>query len=325
MNNDLPYIPLSDSALEEYLQILRVGNTLTAKWADKIFGSRSIRKLRLMVHTGKSVATLVEKSDRAEFFDDLPKMKATQLCEEPVLLSHTNLAYDIAWRLRGRATRTMLTLDDIKQESIIGLREAIFHYTRPNIKFCTFAGHCCMNTITTAIVRVSPLGQFTKQDRKLFIRFKKEQIRCSTDDDFPFEEVCRRLGLNAEQAETISQMEQNVSFVSGKAQREKENDGGGCKGDYTSDRVGAYSDTSGIPKDDFEFWEAIDALHLEPFERDVVESAMFRQHGWQAQVARDHVNPKTKRPYTRQAVFVVLKRVSNRLRYMGFDIPEISE
>lgn len=315
MNNDLPHVPLPADELERHLVVLRTGNSLMAKWAVRLFGPRSMRHLRLLLLGGKALQNIVPPKQRDEFYVDLPKMRATKDCEVPVLLSHVNLAYSLARRCMRRACRTMMTIDDLKSESVIGLREGIYHYHKEGIRFTTFASRCCLNAITTAITRLSPLGNFTKVERKLFIQFKREQI----SSDLTFEEICGRLGLNKEQVHVITQMSQDIAFsnatVSG--------DGDEVMDDYTADRMDAEKDLSGVPRDDFEFWEAIEALHLNNFERDVIETAMHQQRGWQAAVASKHINPRTERPFSRAAVKEVLKRISSRLHRLGLDLPEV--
>lgn len=331
---NLRYVPIDQETLECYLDIMIQGNIVLKSYHDRLkdqFELRANLKGAIFSKVDQGVAVRFGKVVVRKV--DLQKILAVRAIELRMLEAFAGTIYSQAklWYVESRSD----SIEDVRQEITAVMLDAIYYYTDPRIKFITYAIGAIRNRMIT---KTNTGGLIALPDsannRALLQRYDRamrEMKRRTT-----FSEVCEYMGLNEAEISLLRDLLVTVSDESEVQKSAFDNNADGRFGnDYTamslptpvaptSKQSGYYRHNNGDVNDSMELCDdnMLAALRvlishademLDEWERAVLFAALDGEYGWQAKVASIHKNKITGRPYTRQNVRWVMKRIGERI------------
>jgi DNA-directed RNA polymerase specialized sigma subunit len=326
MTDTVPYIKLTKKAEEKCLDLLVQANVLLKKWAE-CFGarkSREFRKLLFKGHRDKAAMAEVEQSIPVTLLDEFRQERQfiiaihvtkypdldNRTVEFAMLCGYSGLGRKHAKRwFAQNGEGNGMSLDDYKNEAYLAILDSIYGYTDRTISFSSFAWASLKNRMIACTNKCNLLCPLTNPDLELLARY--EDTRKTFNDHVTFDQVVAAMGLDEEQYKALGAIMTKVYAESQIAVDHTGHDD--TPNDYTSLRSGIDNDGEDrIIR--LQVRQAIDEADLTDFERIVLETSMNPYYGWQSDVARNNINPSTKKPYTRMWVGLALKNAHEKVR-----------
>ncbi len=330
----LPFKKLTNSQQATNLQIFRVAGRLVKSHSKRVYGNKKARHFRRQLFTGK----LNWKQHSISQADYDKMMKAHHL-EETMLCAYAKAITKHAsrWHL---ATGEFTSAEDFDyfQTACMAFVDALYGYTygytgkHQSAKFMTYMWWVLRNRMITFVAKHGPLGSISVEAHLLIGKIETE--RAASDTPLTADDLATRLNVSVEEIKIVeaamvavmneSQIHSKVSSQHDEHERD---------GDYTAEGRAittgqATNYASNRDGQDMEFdplmRQAINECPLSPFEREVLTTSILPYHGWQAEVARKHVNPRTNQPYSRMAPAKVLPKVQERVREYYEEISKAS-
>ena len=322
---EIPYIRLTADQKKKALDILGQGTVLLKKWS-KFFPAKKSRQFRNAVMNGSDNPAYdgvpaIPSEDLADFHSDLPVIRAIRYdryadldgrtVEQAILEGHSALARKHArmWSLDGDPVG--LTIQDFQQEAYMQVIEAMYAWL-PNstADITTYIWRALRNRMSNVVNQANMLCPLTNSDLELVSRFEKIKRSMSTGMSVTFDQIIGELGLSKEEGKHLNALLARVSTETNLS----DNDFGlqdvtTVGNDYTAHRT----EIDNIENDDIvnqlSVEETLDQAGLSEFERELIEAAMNPYSGWQTDFAENHINPKTKLPYSKMRITQVLEIV----------------
>jgi len=300
----VPYKKIEESKLQDYLEVLRKGNTMLKELAQML-GIKP-RKLRKQIF---------KKDFRIEHFCHLPDFQfnffksalpcilAVRELEWTMICGFSRLAEKHAhvWSKSGRS------FDDCLQDAYIALLSAIYSYTQMKIKFITYAWVAIRNKLSAAAYNDNLLS-YSKNVLKLVQIFNNEKTNGTLTD----QKVYEKLGFSPKQIKLVERARISVSCESA-LDLDRTGDRSCDAVDYTANRRGLLNEQPAV-SENFEIWDALENAGLSDFERKVVDTYLSPHYGWKEDLASQYINPRTKKRYTRMAISFVLKNALEKIK-----------
>jgi DNA-directed RNA polymerase specialized sigma subunit len=312
---DIPSLDLGAKVLEAHCKTMRKGNTLLKQCAEmtgmehRVFRSKIFRGFNPAEcgKDGKPVWPNLDHQTIAFIQQARPFIMAVKSIEWSMLRAFSPLVRRHA-RSWGTSGGAIYGMDDFLQEGYMALTDAIYAYTCEETKFITFAWWCIYRRMATAANQTNPFGPLTNAAIELLKRF--DAAAASINGPVKDEDIYKVAKFTPDEIETLKDVKVRVCNET-EVVAYTYNDGESVN-DYTAARRGINTEEDTIPL--YEMREALASADLTPFERKVVETSLSPHYGWQSELAASEINPKTKQPYTRAAIGVILERALKKIK-----------
>lgn len=331
---EIPYVRLTEAQKPTAYSILLNGATLLKKWSA-LYHPKKFRQFRNDVMKGDKNPQNVIPSDRLdEFHADVSHIMAIRQpnkdlggrsVEQAVLENFAALAKKHARQWSSEGDPNGVSRADYLQEAYMTIVEAMYQYTREDIDLSTFVWQSLRNRMINVTNQSNLFCPLTNADLDLVVRYDRAKQNLGGT----FDEIVESLGLSSEEGRHLGSI---LTKVFSENQLGSQEDRGGVdspSNDYTGHRVGIDSEkakmvrvkqSSELDEDgesiinevvDVEGQEHVnhilDNANLSALERKVMEAAMDPFYGWQTEFAKTHINPDTKKPYSRMRITQVLE------------------
>ena len=324
---EIKHVTLSDNQKNKALEILGRGNVLLKKWSI-FFPPKKYRQFRNAVMEGSKNPKYngkesIPANKLDEFHDDLPFMTAIRhnrysdldgrSVEQSILEGFAALAKRHAkkWSLEGDPVG--LTKQDFLQEAYMTVIEAMYSWLpQHNVDISTFIWTALKNRMSNVVNQQgNMLCPLTNPDLALMSRF--ERTKRDMPEYVTFDQVVAQLGLSTEEGKYLNTLLTRVyaeNQMGSSKEKTDKREGTTDTDDYTCHRVGVDRDFENeVVSQNQQVEETLNAAKLTSFERELIEVAMNPFHGWQTHFAKTHINPATKKPYSRMRITQVLEIV----------------
>lgn len=331
IHNEIKYVRLTETEKPKAMEILRTGASLLKKWAT-FYHPKKFRQFRNDVMKGdKNPQGAIPANRVAEFHADLSHILAIRQphpelngrsVEQAVLENFAALAKKHARQWCSDGDPNGVTHHDYMQEAYMTIIEAMYHYTREDIEFGTFVWWALRNRMINVTNQSNLFCPLTNSDLELVIRYD----RAKQSHGGTFDEIIESLGLSSEEGRHLGSILTKV-FSENQLGSHEIAGADSPANDYTGHRVGIDNlspivrmelgkDADGevvvVNSVDVDGQEEVNNVlnraGLSFLERKVIEVAMDPYYGWQTDFAKTHINPDTKKPYSRMRITQVLEK-----------------
>ena len=322
---EVPYVRMTAVQKSKVKDILLRGNRILRKWAA-FYPPKKFRQFRnALLEGNKNPDNLIPVDKLDEFHRELPHVLCIRqdhyadldgrTVEQTVLENFSAMAKKHArkWTIEGDPTG--ITKNDYLQEAYMQVIEAMYQYTRDDIELSTLVWTTLKNRmINVTNQQGNMLCPLTNADLELMSRY--EQAKRGMNKHVTFGEVVTLLGLSDEEGKHLNTLLTRVfaeNQLGGTKAEDQDSDPTG--NDYTGYRAGVDRESeSEITLQKAHVQEIFRKAGLTPLEREVMEASMDEYYGWMTDFAANHINPKTKRPYTRMRITQVHERAKEKVK-----------
>jgi RNA polymerase sigma factor (sigma-70 family) len=281
MSFPVPHVTLSQERLSEVLAILTKGNTLLKECAAELGLDGRAFRTKLFNNQIPLTAKVVAAK---------PFIEAVRAVEMEVISHHVRMASGLAKKW-ARFNRDF-AYDDFFQEALSAVLESVYAYTGET-KFTTYAT-VAMNQRMRTFIKA--------RDESYLIVQMQEQARSEMSRPATESEVSDYLGLNERERNLLSRATSRVTMGIDlkRAAIDKE--------ESVSKLVGRKEEVEKLR-------DAIELANLSSLERLVIEQFMTAdKNGWQSEIARTTINPRTQKNYTRQNISQTLIKAQEKIK-----------
>lgn len=344
MFDTLPYKQCSANDKRKQEQIMRAGNLVLKRWhtkAKKIKGQKYSRMSflgdllkKLPDLKARSVVVLNSRQNPGLRIpkEDVEKVLAVKAIEFDILQTYARLVGQQAFEWSQREHDAYYGFNDLYDEAVLVLIKAIYHFTKEDVTFITYAHWVIRRWIVRLCNRTGPLSGYSHTAVNLYRKYQEK--RREFNRPVSFEEVVEELNLSNKQRDVLQSMLHSV--VSGSTINRPPLDDESADSDYSQlgnthagiDGNMSWSVTgrngNGVtlresPTLDFDMIEAINRADLTEFERAVldgfIETASTPTGAVMGltSIAGKLINPKTNKPYSRMACSYAWERVKQKI------------
>lgn len=239
--------------------------------------------------------------------------------ESEILLGFMNMFSKIAIKWSSFTSDVCLSKEDLEGEAIQAAMLAIYNYTDTETSISTYLYRCVTNKIRNIFNKVNPLSDFGSN--AIEIRKKFEEAKNKMHQSYTYDEIIQSLNFTNKEIQILQSMS---ATVSGQYDSEKEK----SSNDYTSlgrkfsgiDGSIAYSCSSNgssftIHSEENENSVEIDMAEFSELEKVVLEGFMNSKNNLGiSHFAKNLINPKTNKPYSRMAITYAWRRVKDKIK-----------
>lgn len=252
---------------------------------------------------------------------DVQLMCAVRDIQDTMLQGYSKMVSKIArsWSERN-GNSEFPSFWDFYGEATLTMMDAIYGFTKKGTQFSTFAWSAINNRMINVWNEANPLSCWTGRDRKL--REALSDARLQINGPCNFQDLLDHMGINESERIALERTFPHIVWASSITKD------GSCPNreeiqDYTAQGVDIRCVSIGLPKDPEELHrkltptqtQIIETLQLTEFEWAVLEASYEDgKRGWQTRVAKRNINPITEKPYSRRAIWIILKRIKERLQ-----------
>ena len=219
--------------------------------------------------------------------------------------------------------------DDALQEGYISLIDAVYNYNK-DVKFITYCYKVVRNHVQKYF-RIELTDNKLLANKRNYDLYRRYRTKCSeVNRHVNFEEVAALMQLSEKERNRLSKILNFAVLNEFGDNEEKNHDPRRNSGDYTvmrsSDRLGSEYNWE-MANNETREWspfeldemkrklkKAIAQANFSPFEMDLLQTAKDPYRGWQSDVCKRNINPKTGKPYSRMAASVILPKIFEKLR-----------
>lgn len=350
----LPYVVANDEEKAELEATMREGNSVLKKWhlkAKRKQGERYSRmKFRKAVFDKLDPSLTVAK--RVVLFGwlaipkkDIQKILDVRAIEYRVITAFSRMVGGQALVWSRRDHDSTLQFNDLYDEGVAALIWAIYHYTRKDVRFSTYAHHTIRRRMYRKCSRTSSKSTLPHQAVTLYTEYDK--ARQKFNRPVSFDEIVATMDITSKQRDVLMAMMTNVVQQSALEMPTSLTDGDptndyshlsceyyGTKGDISWSVSGRHGRLGPVftqkPTLDPDMIEAIQSANLSDFEREVLtgwlessrSGARNKSKGNNggggnqglSELAKTLINPTTGKPYSRAAVSQALGRAKEKIR-----------
>jgi DNA-directed RNA polymerase specialized sigma subunit len=308
----IPAIKLDENRKGEQARIMQRGNlslqSLHARIKERM-GWSNIRYKRL--HCLEDLIQAMRQNSTATLHgvsiapEDLQSICDVIALRDEILAGYSRMVVSLARKQVIAHPELTCTVQDYYDEGLSCLIKAIHYYTSLDTLFVTYAYHVVRRGLCKMSSKMGEMSDWdndTRKLRRIYDAAKQELNRPTT-----FDEVVEYLELDATQQRKIRSALIEVIHVTDLS----------CDSDEKG--VGPVLDSLAICHPpvllDPDQREAILMAPLTEFERAVLYKwQMGGDWGWKAEVAREHINPNTGRPFTRMGASVALSSAFRKIQ-----------
>ena len=227
------------------------------------------------------------------------------ILEEYILLAVKNLK---KWCSSLKFKKIGLTKEDMLQEASLQIIEAIYTFSsEKNVQFSSYVYAALNNKFYNIINQSSLLSRIATTDIDLMNKFTKRQ---NYSEKYTFDYIVADLGFSEKEKENLKCLFVSVS---------KESDMNCCDsltnsfGNYTQYKSRTYKDPINVYLENTYVKSVLDRAGLTNLERELIQLSMDAERGWLTKFAKNHINPKTKKPYSKTIIPVYLQKAKEKV------------
>lgn len=227
---------------------------------------------------------------------DIDKILISKSLEEFVILKYNNMANSFSFKYKS----SVYSQEDLYSESILVIINCIYNYTKTDVTLTTYIYNSIKNKIQNIIRKTNPLSNYSMGCVKLYEnyeRFVNQQKNLNKPCDF--DTIVNLMELSSKEIKTLTSMivcntaefssELEVSCKVNKVEYEEE--------DFNLVRDCEFSDLSELEK-----------AVLEGYLNNTSKSLGINS------VAKNLINPRTKKPYSRMAITYAWRRIKDKIK-----------
>jgi hypothetical protein len=198
---------------------------------------------------------------------------------------------------KHRPSDASMSQDDIYSEAIKSAITSIYHFTKEDVKFITFLIHCVNRHLT---YKIGSLSRLSKRAYDLILNYEK--IKNELNGSCNFEYVVEQMDLSDKEINILKNvLSKTYSFS-----------------DLDINESNILSKTN-VDYDQFQIKEIISKLELNSLERAVLSGFLFSKSNGKTSLgigafAKNIINPVTGKPYSRQALTLIWKKIKNKIK-----------
>lgn len=331
---EVEHVNLSAEVKKKYIRFVLEANSAVLNWKFEKLGQKELvaRILKGDKTLGYSLAMLTPKSEDGSIYGTLNEAQALEVInkfeadadrvrairfqrheelgnrtiEESLLAQFAALCKRHARKWTRFDGGAGLTFADYLQEAYMVVIDSIYHYAREDVQLVTYVYTALRHQMSKITNKGNLFCPLTNEDVKLssqFQKIKQESNRQITED-----EIVEMMKLDERQKKRMiflaSKVYTESQFAQGNSNVNHGGDDESPENDYTSFRAGLKKE--GTLFEDISVKELIERAKLSDFERVVFETSLNPYYGWQSDVARNRINPVTKKPFSRMRVTQIL-------------------
>lgn len=318
---EIPNIRLSDTKLQQVLQIVIDGNVVLNKFADKAIALAKSKgeRYRRIGRRGfrKTLYKLYESNPKAKSFEvmgvtvpaaEVAKIVKIREHQYPLLCQFSLMIKKLAERWGRKDHGTTLSVEDFYDEGTIGFINAFNSYigrspkTNKKIKFVTYAWSCIDRHLIKVIGESNPFSPWSQKTKKLLLKFETTRL----SDRLTFDETVVKLNLTPEEVQLISKMRSRLYNESSLPSTYDES---GEEASLLEINAMAPAERT-LEPDQKEVFKRL-ANDLTAWEKTVLEGVLQGRN--KSDIALENINPETGESYSRQAPAVALERIGKKI------------
>lgn len=240
--------------------------------------------------------------------EEIAAIQSVRDIQYRILQGYAKLIFQYA--NRNKTKLEGMRFGDIYDEAVITAINCIFCYANTEIRFITFLHSSLKRKFFNLIGSCKPLSHWTNKEKSLFGRFQKVKKEAEQEngakEPVTFDELVTTMDLSFEDQQALQSMLAKVVSQSDMSTDDKAPDLG----------VAVVKETL-----EPDVREALENAPQNEWEKVVLQAWMDSppdENGWKSEVARQNINPLTKKAYTRAAALGTLRRVLDRVKDQVF-------
>jgi DNA-directed RNA polymerase specialized sigma subunit len=304
----IPSIKLSPAEEQEYSETMRKGGLALQECASIM--KMDHREFRSKLFKNTLDFTSISPEEKEKIQKAIPVILEIRKIEDKILKAFVRLCNKHARIWAGRVCGAIVSREDYFQEALAAVVDAMYSFTRENVRFITYLWYVIHNRLATAANKNNPFGPLTNQALKLLQRFENAKLKMNRSHSNV--EIYEQLNLTEEEIGILEHALVKVHPYSNIGETTDYLDEA-MDWDYTSQRRGIDLEKDTVSCD-FEINEAKDRADLSDLERKVLDTFLMPHYGWQEEIASETISPKTNMRYTRQAISCILKSALKKVK-----------
>lgn len=325
--DSLPYTPLSDEDKRAYEATMLAGNSRLKHWHQKIKEQKSRKYSRVQfrkdfLQAVKNNAGVVCVEGICIPDKDVKKILAVKKIEWPLVTGFSRLVMKQAKRWIRRDHDAALDFEDLRNEGLVALTNAIYHYNSETVRFSTFAYHSIHRRLITVCTRASSFSPRSNGNIELYQLYV--DVLRKANGPVTFDEIVERLQLSKKQIHTLRSMlvqSINASNLPSIGADDADYSGGDYsqlgsqQGEYV---VSGHQQGAGVifrreEQLELDQLDAVEDAGLTDFERKVLEAYLASGgRGWMTEFAEENLNAQGK-AMSRAWVSQTMQRVREKI------------
>jgi DNA-directed RNA polymerase specialized sigma subunit len=313
-----PYKPLTNVEKEPIYCTMRTGNKALLRVSELLSVDRKV--VRGLLFSGKlklEEFPNLTPPEKLEIEQAIPLIFAVNKLQDRVMCAFSDMVKERAqlWAKKlSYGGNFEDHFQDCVQEGYVALMDAIFGYTEDTADFFTYAHSSVHNRLSTYFCNNSHFFRLPHDAIVLLAKFEdaRAKFNARTTEDV----IIQSMNLSGDEVKVLLDARQIVlqgSYVCKQNRESVESD----SADYTSYRRGIDTEKE-VTSDNFEIEDAIKRAKLSEMEEKALRSHSSPHWGWQEELAAAHLNPRTGKRYTRQAIGIILEAALKKVRKSYF-------
>lgn len=246
--------------------------------------------------------------------EDALEIANSKTYESEILLNFMGIFSKIATKWSSYSSDVCLSKEDLESEAIQAAMLAIYNYTDVKTSLSTYLYHCVANKIRNIFNKTNSLSDFGSNAIEIRKRF--DQAKNSLGEFCTYDEIIQSLNFTNKEIQTLQSMSAVVGSVD--FGDEKASNDYTCLGKKFSGLDGSVSyNRNSFTIHDEENNEDVrfDTSDFSELEKVVLEGFMNSTSNMGiSHFAKNLINPKTKKPYTRMAMTYAWRRVKDKIK-----------
>jgi DNA-directed RNA polymerase specialized sigma subunit len=238
--------------------------------------------------------------------------------ESEILLNFMGIFSKIATKWSSYSSDVCLSKEDLESEAIQAAMLAIYNYTDVKTSLSTYLYHCVANKIRNIFNKTNSLSDFGSN--AIDIRKRFDQAKNSLGEFCTYDEIIQSLNFTNKEIQILQSMFAVVGGVD--FGDEKASNDYTCLGKKFSGLDGSVSYNCSSNGDSFTIHNEennedvkFDTSDFSELEKVVLEGFMNSTSNLGiSHFAKNLINPKTKKPYTRMAMTYAWRRVKDKIK-----------
>jgi DNA-directed RNA polymerase sigma subunit (sigma70/sigma32) len=315
---EVPSIRLTSDQKTHALSLLNQANNLLKKWSQH-FPDMKFRQVRNAIFEKPAyLAANLEDELKAEFASDVaiiakvrqpdPILDGKSI-EGAILQNYSFLAkkHAVKW---SRQNQNIISFEDFLQECYMQIIESMYNWNSDGgADITTYIWWSLKNRLSNMVnQQASNLSHFTNAGISLLIKYNK--IKETLPLHHSIDDAAEAMDLSDDEKAHLIDMLIKVHFQeNGKSRNENNHEY-----DYTSEASVSQSSSDSHHVEENEWVEyVLNQSSLTAFERELIEKSMNSHYGWQVEIGKNRISPRTGKPYGRVRIGQILEKARNKV------------
>lgn len=236
--------------------------------------------------------------------------------EEIVFLGYSKMTFKMS--KKSFSNTGFMDKEDYLQEAQIALFNAIWNYQTDEVEFSTFLFQSIKNRIQQVRSKDNPWCPLNVNDTNLLNRFNTLQNK---NFDKKFDDLVVDLKLTPKEISNLLALKKSViSYNSGYSHSSYSS---GCSHEDNDilnsivvEEIEEEIEEEDVYDLNFVIKKLLNNPSLTDLDKIVIQNVLQNDWGWQAKIAKEHINPETGKPYSRMAINLCLKKIYQKMKFL---------